>query len=417
MRNKTITWVMAAVLFFISTRSVAQNIMTLDQVLKEIESNNPSLKAFDNQIKSEDAKVAGAGGWMAPMIGAGTFMTPYPGEGPVSDMNKGAFMVSAEQDIPNPAKLKARKEYLKTQAETYFLGKTERFNELRAKARQLYFDLLIANKRIRFQKENEQIMLTMKKLAEIRYPYNQGGLNQIFKAEGRSYEVENMVLMTESEIRTKKIALNALMNRNPANELSVDTAYIVTFNPVPNLDTTYLAETRSDILHMQHNIHAMEANIKQMKQEAKPDFRLRFDHMSSYGAMMPKQFTVMGMLSIPIAPWSSKMYRSEINSMNYEKAAMHQQKEAMLSEMLGMAKSMENEINSMQKQVANYEKKIVPALNKNLKVSMLSYQENKLDLSAVIDAWEALNMTQMNYLDQLQKYYQMIAEYEKSIER
>jgi hypothetical protein len=48
---------------------------------------------------------------------------------------------------------------------------------------------------------------------------------------------------------------------------------------------------------------------------------------------------------------------------------------------------------------------------------MLSYQENKSDLNTVIDSWEALNMSQMNYLDQLQKFYQMIVEYEKNIER
>ncbi len=65
----------------------------------------------------------------------------------------------------------------------------------------------------------------------------------------------------------------------------------------------------------------------------------------------------------------------------------------------------------------NYEKKILPSLQKYLKVSILSYQENKSDLNTVIDSWEALNMSQMNYLDQLQKFYQMIVEYEKNIER
>jgi outer membrane protein TolC len=47
----------------------------------------------------------------------------------------------------------------------------------------------------------------------------------------------------------------------------------------------------------------------------------------------------------------------------------------------------------------------------------LSYQENKSDLNTVIDAWEALNMAQMNYLNQLEKFYQMIVDYEKNIER
>jgi len=38
-------------------------------------------------------------------------------------------------------------------------------------------------------------------------------------------------------------------------------------------------------------------------------------------------------------------------------------------------------------------------------------------LNTVIDGWESINMSQMNYLDQLQKYYQMIVEYEKNIEQ
>ncbi len=161
----------------------------------------------------------------------------------------------------------------------------------------------------------------------------------------------------------------------------------------------------------------MQLNIRKMKQEAKPDFRIRFDHMSAYSAMMPRQYTVMGMVSIPIVPWSSKMYKSEVNSMKFEQDAMRQQKEGMLVEMLGMAKSMENELSTMQIQLENYESKILPALSKSLKIAMLAYQENKTDLNVVIDGWEALNMTQMDYLDQLQKFYQMIVEYEKNIER
>ena len=103
--------------------------------------------------------------------------------------------------------------------------------------------------------------------------------------------------------------------------------------------------------------------------------------------------------------------------MNFEITAMQSEKQGMLTEMLGMVKSMENDIRTMQQQVSNYEKKILPALNKNLNTSMLSYQENKGNLTMVIDAWETVNMAQLNYLDQLQKFYQMIVEYEKNIER
>ena len=400
-----------------STIAYGQQIMNLEQILAEINANNPSLKSFASRIQSKDAKIEGAGSWMAPMVGAGTFMSPYTGQGMIGDSDRGAFMISAEQSIPNLSKVRAKRDYLKTQSQTYELGRNERFNQLRASAKYLYFGLLVAQKRIKFQNENQQIMQTMKKLAEIRYPFNQGALNQVFKAEGRVYESENMILMTEAEIRSKKIALNALMNRSATYEFEIETEYRVNFSPKADLDTAYLAGTRSDILHMEHDIHAMEKNIDLMRQESKPDFKIRFDHMSNYSSLMPRQFTLMGMLSIPIAPWSSKMYKSEIKSMNFEREAMRQEKSAMLTEILGMSKSMENDLNNMQQQLTNYETKILPSLQKYLQVSILAYQENKTDLNTVIDGWESINMSQMNYLDQLQKYYQMIVEYEKNIEQ
>jgi outer membrane protein TolC len=400
-----------------SQLAIGQDKMSLEKIFEEIKTKNIGLKSFASRIQSKDAKIDGASAWMAPMVGAGTFMTPYPFQGMAGENDRGALMLTAEQDIPNPAKVKAKREYLQIQSKGDFYAQSELFNQFKARARQLYFGLLIDYKRIYYQEENKRIMETMKKLAEIRYPFNQGGLNQVFKAEGRAFESENMILMTESSIRTKKIALNTLMNRSAEMDLQIDTSFQVNFIPKADLDTAYFASSRSDILNMQHEINVMKKNINLMKQEAKPDFRLRFDHMSNYSAMMPRQFTVMGMLSIPIVPWSSKMYKSEIKSMNFEQEAMRQQKAAMLTDMLGMTRSMESELTLMQKQLANYEQRIVPSLQKYLKVSILSYQENKSDLNTVIDAWEALNMAQMNYLNQLEKFYQMIVDYEKNIER
>lgn len=400
-----------------SQLAIGQDKMSLEQIFEEIKTKNIGLKSYASRIQSKDAKVEGATAWMAPMVGAGTFMTPYPFQGMAGENDRGALMLTAEQDIPNPAKVKAKREYLQIQSKGDIYAQSELFNQFKARARQLYFGLLIDYKRIYYQEENKRIMETMKKLAEIRYPFNQGGLNQVFKAEGRAFESENMILMTESSIRSKKIALNTLMNRSAEMDLQIDTSFQVNFIPKADLDTAYFASSRSDILNMQHEINVMKKNINLMKQEAKPDFRLRFDHMSNYSAMMPRQFTVMGMLSIPIVPWSSKMYKSEIKSMNFEQEAMRQQKAAMLTDMLGMTRSMESELALMQKQLANYEQRIVPSLQKYLKVSILSYQENKSDLNTVIDAWEALNMAQMNYLNQLEKFYQMIVDYEKNIER
>lgn len=394
-----------------------QQVLTVDQVLEEVSRNNLSIRALDSRIKSSEAKVEGAGAWMAPMVGAGTFMTPYPGAELMDESEKGSWMFSAEQEIPNPAKIKAKRNYLASQSAINLAEQEMRTNQLRANARDLYYVMAVLHKKFGYQSENKMIMQTMKKLAEIRYPYNQGTLGQIFKAEGRLYEIENMLLMTKGEIQSKKIALNALMNR-PANaDFRIDTALEVEFKPLAALDTAYLSANQSDVKQMDRSIRAMEYNIRQMRTEAKPDFKFRFEHMSSRSGMMPNQYSMMGMLSIPIAPWSSGMYKSEVKAMGFEQEAMKKERESMLTDMLGTTRGMENSLINMEKQLKNYEDRILPALKKNLKVSMLSYQENKGDLSTVIDGWEAVNMAQMTYVDQLQLFYKMIVDYEKNIER
>jgi outer membrane protein TolC len=133
--------------------------------------------------------------------------------------------------------------------------------------------------------------------------------------------------------------------------------------------------------------------------------------------MMPKAFSAMGMVSIPIVPWASKMYRSGIKAMEYDVAAMEKEKAAMLQETQGMLYGMQYEIRSMQQRISAMEHKIVPALRQTLDAGFLNYQENKQSLTTVIDAWEALTMMQSSILDEKLKLYEMIVDYEKQLYR
>ena len=63
------------------------------------------------------------------------------------------------------------------------------------------------------------------------------------------------------------------------------------------------------------------------------------------------------------------------------------------------------------------EDKVIPALQKTFDASFLTYQENKLSITELISNWEALNMMQIDLLDEKQKLYQMIVDYEKELYR
>lgn len=394
-----------------------QQVMTLDSVLLRINRHNPMLQMSDKQAEALEAMAKGARGLMAPMVGAGLFMAPYPGATMLEETNRGSFMVSAEQELPHPAKLRAREAYLQSKAAIETAGRELTFNQLRAEAKTAYYNWVILEKKQALIRENTRLMEYMLKLARVRYPYNQSKLGSIFKAEARLYEMENMAEMTANAIDQQQVQLNKLMNLPLLTDYRIDTAVALPA-PVPvAVDTATLLDSRSDLRQLDNTIASMQLNARLEAMARKPDFRIRFDHMQPRSQMMPAQFTAMGMVSIPIAPWSSKMYKANVRGMNLEIEAMARKREAIVREAAAMIRSMGLEVNIMHHHLYNYSSKIIPALQKNYDVTMLAYEQNKAELPEVLDAWEALNMARMDYLNDLQTLYRMTVNYEKELEK
>lgn len=409
----------SAVFIFVLLLSIhaKAQVLSLDSVLAIIDKQNPMLQEYDNKVKALNTYAQGATSWMAPMVGAGTFMTPYPNQMLMDERDKGSWMFSFEQEIPNPAKLIANRRYLSSKASVEVQNRSAQFNQLRSAAKAMYYQWLVSEEKLSILIENERIMELMLKLARIRYPYNQGSLGNIYKAEGRLSEVQNMIQMTNGAIEESSYRLKGLMNLPVETQIMVDTATDITYEPNPLIyDTAALSTQRSDIRQIDKTIEVMRLNQQLQRYQARPDFKIRFDHMQPIGHM-PTQFTAMAMVSIPIAPWSSKMYRSEVKGMQYDIEAMKKGRSAILIETRGMLAGMASQLTRMKQQLDNYQTKIIPALKKNYQTLMLAYEENREQLPIVIDAWEALIMVQMDYIEKNQEYFNMIVRYEKELEK
>jgi outer membrane protein, heavy metal efflux system len=413
--KRTINYIILFFLLPLSLWSQEAEVLSLDTILQRIDRNNILLQSYGLKAKSYEYRAEAATAWMPPMVGVGTFMTPYPNK--AMERDRGNLMMQIEQDIPNTAKLNAKKKYIASQAEVERANRDITLNDLKAQAKRLYYNWLIAAERLRLLNDNEKILVTMKKIEEVRYPYNQSQLTNIYRANAKIEEHHNMLLMQEGIIEKARAWLNSLMNSKGSESFQIDTNVQPVFKPSVSYDTAELSQARKDIAKMDESIRSMQLNVESMQREKKPDFRIRFDHMYPLDAGMPNAFSVMGMMSIPIVPWSSKMYKSEIKSMQYSIEGMRKERSAMLQETQGMLYGMQYEIESMQKRIVAVEQRIIPELQKMMDANFANYQENKLSLSAVIDSWEALSMMEINVLDEKLKLYEMIVDYEKELFR
>lgn len=391
--------------------------LPLDSILQRIDRNNLALQSFALKAESFKYSADAATAWMAPMVGLGTFMTPYPGQEVMEGRDKGSLMLQIEQSIPNKAKQNARKAYIESQSAGTLSGREITLNDLKAQAKSLFYSWLVAKQRINVLQQNQRIMEMMQKIEEVRYPYNQSQLSGVYRAAAKVEENRNMIRMQEGEIARARAWLSSLMNLPGDAVWQIDTAWIPDFVPAQDHDTARLAHARKDVQKMDQDIQTMQLNIAAMQTEKKPDFKLRFDHMYPLGKMMPQAYSIMGMVSIPIVPWASKMYKSETKAMQYNVQAMQKERASMLQETQGMLYGMQYEIQSMKQRINALEDKVIPTLRKSLDAAFVNYQENKQQLPVVMDAWEALTMMQLNVLDEKQKRYQMIVDYEKELYR
>lgn len=395
--------------------------MNLEQVLNTIEQKNPMLAGYKTREEALQKYAEGATAWMAPMAGIGTFMTPYPAFSKkgdqmdqINDSDKGSLMISVEQTIPNKNKLEAGKKYLLERSHAEEIRRLRQWNDLRFEAREAYYVWSVSLEKLDRLEKTEQILKLLAESAVIRTAYNQGTPSSVYRAQARIAEIKNMRSMIETTIEEQKTRLLTLMNEPDNKNLSIE-PIAETGQLLFLTDTSTLAGKRSDILGIEQEIKVMKLNRELQSLQNKPDVRLRFDHMQSYGNM-PDQFTAMAMFTIPVAPWSAKMYKAEISGMSKEIQSMKQERAAILLEAKGMISRMAIQIAGMKTQLKRYDDEILPALNRNYTALRISWEENREQLPMVLDGLEALSMAEQESLEKKESLFIMIANYEKLIE-
>lgn len=404
--------------FLILSFTIANaQIVSLDNILSTIKTDNPQLKMYDADIQSMDAAAKGAKSWMAPQVETGFFMTPYNTKMWKADEmspGMGSYMIGVSQMIPNAKKQNAEYKYMSAMSSVEKENKNYTLNQLYAIAKTNYYQWLVLNKKVKVANDNLLLLKYMIKSMEIRYQYNMDKLPTYYKAKSQYNELESMIIMLQNDISQKRIMLNTLMSRDKNMVFEIEEAFELKEYNSQLLDTSSISKNRSDINAIKRTMEVNQLKIDAEKSKFLPEFGVKYDHMFAFG-QQPQQFSLMGMMTIPM-PWSTKMNKANISSFQIKNESLNWQKQMILNETVGMISGMNTELSNLNKQYNISEKSIIPSLRKNYDTAVLAWQNNTGDLFIVLDAWEALNMAQMDALDKLQSILNTQVEIEKQLE-
>ena len=386
--------------------------ISLEKLLQKVETNYPSIIQYQYNIQSLQSKADGATSWMPPTFSTGIMRFPY-NLSMVNEknnpMNQSGLAFSLEQMIPNQSKLNAKKNYINSLAEIEKSKSEWTKNELRREAKILYYKRYVTENKQSILKESEELLQLLITTSEEKFSNNQSQLQTIYKAKARLAELSNMLLMLDGAIAESNIGLNILMLRDVNTTFQIDTLIAPVNYSFSMADTTGVS-ARSNIAALTKYIQSMKLEQRVMKIGVRPDFGVRAEHMQMFG--MPNQWSVMGMMTLPIVPWSSKMYSSETKSIGFQIQSMEQERqtmELMASRMLAEKLTMLNYENA---QYQSYTKSIIPAYENNLQANLLGYKQNTGDFFVLLDAWEMLLMKKIEAYDKLFNILKLEAEYE-----
>lgn len=393
---------------FCVMQSFAQ-ILSLDSVLNLIENNHPMLHMYDEQINALESYSGMAKSWMPPTLSMGPWQAPY------SSLKDGMWMVTGEQMIPHPKKQKANYNYMLSMTKVEQHGKSVKKRELFLSAKHSYFEWIVLKKKYTTLIITDSLLNYILNTGRFKYTYNKEKLGNIYKAEAELFDLRNMETMYLNDMKKKNVELNTLLNVDRTLVFDVDTTWTDRNYEMQMPDSALIISSRSDIKQLEANIGTLKLQQEYEKAKRLPDFGFSFSHMQSLSGL-PNQYSAMGMMSFPIAPWSSKEYYSIIRSLNHSAQALDHQRQALLNETSGRIASLIVELKTVKQQMENYRDHVIPAYKKSYQASMLAYRENTEELFVVLDGIKMYRMAMLNELDFLNQFLNLQAEYENELE-
>lgn len=391
--------------------SMEAQTLSLSTILDSIE-RNPLLSSYRSKLRADTAMIGSANVWQAPKVGLELDNNPYS----FDNFYNGTVRTSFSQDFPNRKNIDAQTNYLKSLSQIDLNESKYERNRLLSEAKSAYYGIYIMQKDIAILKESISVLKSMIEISEKQMSSGKGELAPIFKLKARLADKETRVVHDENMIRSYMVTINYLTNSNIDRVFAIDTNNIV--KDYRNLTFIYnkdsIENKRSDIMQMNSLINSMKLNQNVISLQSKPIFGMKVENYTVFNG--PDKFSLMGTMTIPLAPWSARGYKSQVRSMNYKITGLEEEKANMINMTSQMIKMLVIEMNSEYTEIDNYTQKVIPAYKKSFDAYLLAYGQNTSDILMTLMAYDDLQMAQMEYLKHLDALLKVQVDYEKELQ-
>ena len=381
------------------------NALSLESVLNDVLSRNPTLKAAHANWEAMKQRIPQARAWEDLRAGVDV---ERAGTTRFDTYTDSEWMIS--QEIPISGKNRLRGRIAAADAAGAFLELYRREVDLTGRARAAYFRL--ANAYSQLDLNGRNLELWKQFTASTRSKYELGTQSQadVLIAETELGKLQETRFDFERQIAEAEAELNTLMNRPPQSPLGLLPPLSPPELPgsLDNLQQMALAH-RPDLQILQKKIEAGKARLTLAKREWIPDPEIRVEaRQFNGGAKAIEEYDTGIFLKIP---WANRSkYKAAIEEARSMLESSEHELEALRAETSGMIRSQLAKLATLRHHYELFDTKLVPLARQAVESKRLNYESDKATLLELITAQRTAQETESARQQHLTDYLSTLAE-------
>ena len=396
-----------------NTSEISTNdVLSLQQVLRDVLVNNPSLKSARANWEAMKQRVPQARAWEDLKSEFDTVVGRFVSIPPNSFTDQ---RLMVEQAVPLAGKNRLRGEAAEAEAVAAFAELHRRELDLTAKARTAFYRLANAGEQLRIVDANLELLKQFSRISRKKYEAGTGTQSDVLAAETDASKLEESRYDLLRQISDTESQLNVLMNRPAQSPLphTGEIQFVSLHYDLPYLQALAI-DHRPELVMGRMKTEAAHARLAASKREWIPDPSLRVE-ASHYNDSGPVASEVTAGVAINI-PWlNRKKYRAAIEEARQMEISAEYDLESAEKETLGLVREAYNKVETLHHHVELFRDRILVLARQNASATRQAYETDKAPFLNLIDAQRTLQEVEGMYWNHLSEYLSSLAELESVV--
>ena len=381
-------------------QSETQNLLNLDELIKEGLANNPTRKAYSEDINAAASRVIQSGTLPDPMLSINLMNIPFENFGFDQEPMSGK-QLGFKQGIPFPGKLKLKAQVAEVGVEISREQYAEVSNSLIRDISHTYFNLFFIDEAIKTIEKNRQLVNELQKVAQQKYVVGKGLQQDVLKAQVElSLMTERMISLKQQRERIES-NLNLLLNRPIGQAVGITNRPKIRFNNLSFEDLKELGEENRPLLKLwQKRIQQSDRKIDLARKNFLPDFAVSAAYTQrdvlTTGMGGADFFSTGISLNLPI--YAKNKQKQHVQEERILHRSVLERQESMQQQVSKQINNALTELNQNIELLELYRTGIVPQAAQALESTLTGYQTDKVDFLTLISSQMTLFNLELEYV-------------------